>query len=85
MGDNFKLTHVLHCAKGDYTNIGQIEITETFTKINHDVCYEVGIESSVQLLEENHSYLNSSSTDDNFQLKHQSKSPVGVPIQRSFF
>ena len=50
-GEDFTVSHALHCGKGGYTHMRHNEIRDTFAKIMRDVCYDVEIEPKLQALE----------------------------------
>ena len=68
-GEKFTLSHALHCAKGGgYTHMRHIEIRDTFDKIMHDVCFDVEVERTLQLLQGESFIHITTSTDKNPRL-----------------
>ena len=47
--ENCAVSHALHSAKG-HRHLRHNEIRDTFAKIIHDVCYDVDVEPTLQLL-----------------------------------
>ena len=49
-GKKFTPSHVLRCAKGGYTHMRLNEIRDSFAKIRHNVCYDVKVKPTPELL-----------------------------------
>ena len=80
-GEKLKLLLDLHCAKDGCTHVGHKEIRDTFDKMMHNVCYDVEVESILQLLQSESFIHKTIRTDENARLDIKA---MGVQIQLLF-
>ena len=79
------LYHMLSTAKCGYTHMRHNKIRDTFADIMHDVCYDVEVEPTLQLLQSEALIIKTISTDENAWLDIKAKVLQGSRSSRCFF
>ncbi len=84
-GENFSLTHALHCAKGGYSHIRHNEIRDTFASLLKEACYDVEIEPKLQSLQGESFPKKTTSTDDDARLDIKANGLWDTRFSKTFF
>ena len=79
------LNHLLCYARKLKILIRHNKIQDTFAKIKHDVCYDVEVEPTLQLLKSESLIIKTNSTDENAQLDNKANVQRGSKFNRYFF
>ena len=84
-GEDFTVSHALHCGKRGYTHMRHSEIHDTFAKIMRDVCYDVEIEPKLQTLEGESFEYRTTCTEDEARLDIKASGFWDSRFCRTFF
>ena len=83
--EKFTLSHALQCAMGLYTHMSFNEIRDIFAKIMHGFCYDVEVETTLQLLQGESFVHRTTRTDENARLDFKANGLCGSGLSRYFF